>query len=311
MKIKADAMRLWEDGYARHFDRYVRGELTYQEQRRERVRDLFGSPLLTDPAADGYFREYYEGYLRSCALFPDVRPFLKPQPEIFHLAIQGLGVARQTEERISGWGKGYRRVGRNPRPSFQAMKRKIPEHDYFDMRETAGWSLTETRSEFMEIWDVLDAGGNRTGRKVERGEPLLPGEFHLVVDIWVRNRNGKYLISKRAQGKSYPGMWETTGGCALAGEKSLTAALREVKEEVGLDLTPTAGRIIHRTLGTRSQFPSFLEIWLFEENVFDVEPRCQAEEVSEAKWAAKSEILGMLDAGVFLSHLSPRLEELD
>lgn len=163
----------------------------------------------------------------------------------------------------------------------------------------------------MEIWDVLDADGSRTGRMVERGQPLLPGEFHLVVDIWIRNRNGKYLISKRAPGKSYPGMWETTGGCAVTGEASLAAALREVKEEVGLDLTPTAGKIIHRTLGTRSQFPSYLEIWLFLEDIPDVEPRCQVEEVSEAKWASKSEILAMLDAGVFLNHLSPRLEELD
>jgi putative hydrolase of the HAD superfamily len=132
-----EAASLWEDGYARHFDRYVRGELSYQEQRRERIRDLFASPLLADAAADGYFREYYGEYLRACALFPDVRPFLKrhegyalgvvtngqggqqrrklsdagiaplfasitisaeaglrkPQPEIFHLAIQGLGVA--------------------------------------------------------------------------------------------------------------------------------------------------------------------------------------------------------------------------
>jgi putative hydrolase of the HAD superfamily len=133
----AEAAGIWEAGYARHFDRYVRGELSYQEQKRERIRDLFGNPLLTDAAADVYFRGYYEGYLRSCALFPDVRPFLerhrgyplglvtngqgsqqrrklsdagitslfasitisaeaglrKPQPEIFLLAIKGLGVA--------------------------------------------------------------------------------------------------------------------------------------------------------------------------------------------------------------------------
>jgi 8-oxo-dGTP diphosphatase len=162
----------------------------------------------------------------------------------------------------------------------------------------------------MEIWDVLDREGARTGRTVARGQPLLPGEFHLVVDIWVRNRNGKYLISKRAPGKSYPGMWETTGGCAIAGEDSLTAALREVKEEVGLALTPTAGRIIHRTHGKRSLFPSVLEIWLFDEDIPDVEPRCQAEEVSEAKWADKNEIAAMLEAGLFLSNLNPGLEEL-
>lgn len=31
-------------------------------------------------------------------------------------------------------------------------------------------------------------------------------------------------------------MWETTGGSAVAGDDSLTAALRETKEELGIDL---------------------------------------------------------------------------
>ena len=86
------AARLWEDGYALHFDRYVKGELSYQEQRRERIRDLFGNPLLTDTAADGYFREYYGGYLSSCALFPDVRPFLKDHEHyVLGLVTNGQG----------------------------------------------------------------------------------------------------------------------------------------------------------------------------------------------------------------------------
>ena len=36
-------------------------------------------------------------------------------------------------------------------------------------------------------------------------------------------------------------MWETTAGCAVAGEDSITAALREVREEVGLELDPADG----------------------------------------------------------------------
>ena len=35
--------------------------------------------------------------------------------------------------------------------------------------------------------------------------------------------------------------WETTGGSALAGDDSLTAALRETKEELGIDLDPQKG----------------------------------------------------------------------
>jgi 8-oxo-dGTP pyrophosphatase MutT (NUDIX family) len=142
----------------------------------------------------------------------------------------------------------------------------------------------------VEIWDVLDAEGNRTGRQAERGQSLHAGEFHLVVDVWIRNRNGKYLISKRAPGKTYAGLWETTGGCTIAGGESLVAALREAKEEVGIVLTPASGKIIQRGFGAHSQFPSILEVWLFDEAIPDVDPICQAEEVSEAKWEAKAEI---------------------
>ena len=97
----------------------------------------------------------------------------------------------------------------------------------------------------------------------------------------------------------------------MAGEDSLTAAMREVKEEVGLDLTRAAGKIIHREAGQPPHFSSFLEVWLFDEAIPHVEPRCQAEEVSEAKWATKNEILSWMEEGVFLSHLGPGLTELD
>ena len=87
-----------------------------------------------------------------------------------------------------------------------------------------------------EIWDVYDAQRQKTGKRHRRGEQLGEGEFHLVMHCWMRNSRGEYLLTRRCPEKSYGGRWESTGGSALAGEDSLTAVLREVKEETGLTL---------------------------------------------------------------------------
>ena len=51
----------------------------------------------------------------------------------------------------------------------------------------------------MEIWDILDENGNKTGRTIIRGEKLEVDEYHLVVHIWIINSNGEILIQKRPE----------------------------------------------------------------------------------------------------------------
>ena len=42
-----------------------------------------------------------------------------------------------------------------------------------------------------EIWDVYDKERNLTGQTHRRGDPLAPGEYHLVVHICIFNSQGK------------------------------------------------------------------------------------------------------------------------
>ena len=84
----------------------------------------------------------------------------------------------------------------------------------------------------VELWDILDKNGNVTGRVHERGKPMNKGEFHLEVYVWIENDNGEYLISQRSLNKTFPNMWECTGGNAVVGDDSLTTALKEAKEEL-------------------------------------------------------------------------------
>lgn len=58
-----------------HWARYRRGELTFQQQRRERVRDLMQRPL-GPPEADAIFEEYLTHYQAHWRLAPGALEFL-------------------------------------------------------------------------------------------------------------------------------------------------------------------------------------------------------------------------------------------
>lgn len=77
---------VWLECAIRHFDRYLAGELSFREQRRARVRELFRSPGLSDAEADRAFADYYRVYAASRRPYPDARPCLEA------LAARGQGI---------------------------------------------------------------------------------------------------------------------------------------------------------------------------------------------------------------------------
>ncbi len=147
-----------------------------------------------------------------------------------------------------------------------------------------------------ELWDIYDIDRNKTGRTHERGKPLAPGDYHLVVHIWVRDPKGAFLITKRAEDKvGFPGCWECTGGSALAGETGLEAALRETLEETGLDHTNS--RKTRMLAYTRDDWHG--DVWLFETERSIEKIRLQASETTEARLVSKEEILKLYRNGDF------------
>jgi len=152
----------------------------------------------------------------------------------------------------------------------------------------------------MEIWDILDKNGNKTGKTVERGKPMRQDEYHLVVHIWIKNSKGEFLITKRTPNKkTLPNMWETTVGSAISGEDSLKATLREAKEEISIDLSATNGKYLFRLKRQQHDFPDFIDVWLFKENVDITKVIYQPEEVCGAKWATPYDIQSAIESGEF------------
>ena len=92
----------------------------------------------------------------------------------------------------------------------------------------------------MEVWDLYDREGNKTGETWVRQQGnfnnIPEGRFHIVSDILVRHVDGTFLLTKRHPDKDvYPGLWEASaGGSAKQGENEYDAAKRELFEETGI-----------------------------------------------------------------------------
>ena len=137
-----------------------------------------------------------------------------------------------------------------------------------------------------ELWDVYDEAGRLTGRIRRRGEMLAEGEYHLCVHVWIRDGEGRYLLTQRAPEKYMAGRWEAPGGSALRGEDSLAAALREVREETGLVLDPEKGARLFRFSGDHFH----CDVWRFRQAVALEDVRLLPGETADARLASADEI---------------------
>jgi 8-oxo-dGTP diphosphatase len=58
----------------------------------------------------------------------------------------------------------------------------------------------------------------------------------LVVAVALIDPDGRVLIAKRPEGKQLAGLWEFPGGKVEPGERPEAALIRELKEELGIDV---------------------------------------------------------------------------
>lgn len=167
----------------------------------------------------------------------------------------------------------------------------------------------------MEIWDLYNEKRELTGREHIRGEKIPTGYFHLVVHVWIRNSKGEYLISQRSASRpAWPMQWETTGGSAVKGENSTSAAVREVKEEIGLDLISREGKLIFSEVGRvvdGIKFDDILDVWLWEYDGAVTLNRATTDEVAQAMWMNVEQIRALYDAGKLVHSLGYFFEKIE
>ncbi len=59
----------------------------------------------------------------------------------------------------------------------------------------------------------------------------------LVVACALVDPDGRVLLARRPEGKTMAGLWEFPGGKVMPGELPETALIRELEEELGIDVT--------------------------------------------------------------------------
>lgn len=166
----------------------------------------------------------------------------------------------------------------------------------------------------MELWDLYNEKRELTGLDHIRGEEVPQGLYHLVVHVWIKNSKGEYLISQRSASRpTSPLMWECVGGSAVKGEDSLTAALRETEEEVGISLDPRCGRIVSSKIGriiNGVKFTDILDVWLFNYDGEIPLEKATTDEVAQAVWMTESDIKQLFDSGEMVDTLGYFLNEI-
>jgi 8-oxo-dGTP pyrophosphatase MutT (NUDIX family) len=91
----------------------------------------------------------------------------------------------------------------------------------------------------MELRDVFTRDGAFTGKVIEKGSKIGPGEYLYHAHIILKNADGRYLLQRRSlKARYFPGQWDVTGGGVQHGETGAEAAAREAKEELGVAVDP-------------------------------------------------------------------------
>lgn len=159
----------------------------------------------------------------------------------------------------------------------------------------------------MELWDLYTENREPTGKTHIRGEMLPDDLYHLVVHVWIKNKQGKYLISQRSVSRpNCPLMWECVGGSVLSGENSYQGALRETMEEVGIDLSDCSGKVVFSRLRkefNNKKFNDILDVWQFEYDGEITLENATTDEVAQSKWLDVLQIKELYNSGQLVDTL--------
>ena len=152
-----------------------------------------------------------------------------------------------------------------------------------------------------EYFDVLEENGEYADRVESREDCHKYGFWHKAVALYIINSKNQVLLQKRSATKRlWPNMWDiTAGGHVLAGEFGFQSIIRELKEELGLDVNKED--ILFLGASTSSNVKSdvinkhFNEYYIVHKDIDISKIKLQTEEVSEVKWFEKEDVINRIN----------------
>ena len=134
-----------------------------------------------------------------------------------------------------------------------------------------------------EIFDVVNERDEVIGRQT-RNEVHRLGLMHRAVHVLVFNAAGQIFLQKRSMKKDrQPGLWDSSAsGHVDAGEDYDRCAVRELREEIGLQLPAAPRRLFKLAAGEQTDQE---HVWVYRsqaEGPFQLNP----EEIERGDWFA-------------------------
>ena len=151
----------------------------------------------------------------------------------------------------------------------------------------------------MELIEIVDENGNYTGQVMDKEEAHDKNLLHNELGIFIINDKKEILLEKRSANKRFnPNKWGLCAGHVDAYETLEEAALREIKEEVGLDVSIEELIPYGEKEVTIKDSNSHITYFYYVKcNKKEDEFIIQEEELSEVKWFNIDEIIMMIKEG--------------
>lgn len=132
---------------------------------------------------------------------------------------------------------------------------------------------------------------------MERNEVYAKGLTNFrVINVFLKNSDGKLFIPRRQLTKRlFPGALDVScGGHVSSGETYLEACVKELQEELNIDLTQTK----YKALGTMNPHQDGVSAFM---TVYEIEtdetPNYNPEDFSEHHWLTPEEVMAKINGG--------------
>lgn len=161
-----------------------------------------------------------------------------------------------------------------------------------------------------EILDIYDKNKIKTRKKYTRGsDNLKTDEYVIVVEIIIFNSKNEILLSKRSENKKInPLKWETTQGSVKSGEDSKEAAVRELQEELGINIEKEKLNNFITIKDTKEHI--FKDMFWIKEDIDLSKVKFTDDEVIDVKWVTLKEFNSMYDSNQLASNMNFNLENI-
>lgn len=148
----------------------------------------------------------------------------------------------------------------------------------------------------MELIQIVDENGNFIEQIIDKEEAHDKNLLHNEVAAFIINDKKQVLLQKRSANKRFnPNKWALCAGHVDAYESLGDAILREIKEEVGLDISKDdLHQFGEREFTIRDSNSHITYFYYIRSNLNEKDFIIQKEELSEVKWFDIDEVIDMI-----------------